>query len=86
MLKDVENIGDISEKGMQAERYVKKRFKDTRMWYKIFLGSTCLFSPFSTFQQSLLLLLSFFFYYYIRKGMLWTSLLVSPHYKPLSIL
>lgn len=70
MLKDVENIEDISEKGIQAERYVKKRFKDTREYRKIFLTSTCFFSPFSTFQQSLLLLLSFFFYYYIKKGML----------------
>lgn len=70
MLKDVENIKDISEKGMQAERYVKRGLKIHVNTERFFFALPVSFLPFLHFNKAYYYYCPFFFYYYIKKGML----------------
>ena len=56
MLKDVENIKDISEKGTQAERYVKRGLKIHENNEKFFLALPVSFLLFLHFNKA--------YYYY----------------------
>lgn len=56
MLKDVENIEDISEKGMQTERYVKRGLKIHVNTERFFLALPVSFHLFLHFNKA--------YYYY----------------------
>ena len=57
MLKDVENIKDISEKGTQAERYVKRGLKIHENNERFFLTLPVSFLLFLHFNKA-------YYYYY----------------------